>query len=198
MKVIAALKPNKPADKPGSYRPISLLYISYKLYLRLIYNRIKPIIKSVLPEEQAGFRPNHCTLDQVALLTEDIEAPFDKRLKSGAVFVDLSAVYNTIWHCGLTLKLLRTITSKEMVRAIMGMISQWCFHVHIGKSKSRCQTLLNGFPQSSVIAPALFNLYTYHIPTTASRKYIYADDIVMMASAKCFTVVELTLSDDLD
>ena len=90
MKVIAALKPNKPADKPGSYRPISLLYISYKLYLRLIYNRIKPIIKSVLPEEQAGFRPNHCTLDQVALLTEDIEASFNKRLKSGVVFVDLS------------------------------------------------------------------------------------------------------------
>ena len=50
----------------------------------------------MFPEEQAGFRPNHCTLDQVALLTEDIEAPFDKRLKSGAVFVDLSAVYNTI------------------------------------------------------------------------------------------------------
>ena len=80
----------------------------------------------------------------------------------------------------------------------MDMISQWCFHVHIGKSKSRCQTLLNGFPQSSVIAPDLFNLYIYHISSTASIKYIYADDIAMMASDKCFTVVELTLSDDLD
>ena len=33
---------------------------------------------------------------------------------------------------------------------------------------------------SMVIVPATFNLYTYDIPTTVSRKYIYADDIAMM------------------
>ena len=77
---------------------------SQKFYERLIYNRIQP----VLPKEQAGFRPNRCTIDQVALLTEDIEASFDKKLKSGVVLVDLSATYDTVWNRGLTLKLLRT------------------------------------------------------------------------------------------
>ena len=74
-------------------------------------------------------------IHQVALLTEDIEASFDKKLKVGAVFVNLSAAYDTIWHRGLTLKLLRIVPSKEMVRAIKGIILQRCFHVHIGKSK---------------------------------------------------------------
>lgn len=77
-KVVAVVKPNKPADAPGSYRPISLLCVAYKLFERLIYNRIKPVIESVLPHEQAGFRPNRCTLDQVALLPENIENAFDK------------------------------------------------------------------------------------------------------------------------
>ena len=54
-KEIAALKLNKSADNPGSYRPISLLCIPYKVYERLIYNRIKHVLESVLPEEQAGF-----------------------------------------------------------------------------------------------------------------------------------------------
>ena len=108
-KVIAALKPNKPTDTPGSYRPISLVCIPYKLYERLICNRIKPVIESVLPEEQSGFRHNCCTIDLVALFTEDIKASFDKKLKARVVFVDLSAAYDTVWHRDLTFKLLRTI-----------------------------------------------------------------------------------------
>ena len=64
-------------------------------------------MESVFPKEQAGFtRQGRCTLDQVVLLTEDIETSFDKRMKASIVLVDLSAVYNTVWHRGLTLKLL--------------------------------------------------------------------------------------------
>ena len=66
---------------PKSYRPISLLCIAYKLYEHLIYNWIKPVVESVLPKKQAGFRQGRCTLDQVALPTEDIETSFDKRMK---------------------------------------------------------------------------------------------------------------------
>ena len=57
-KIIAVLKSNKPADSPKSYWPISLLSFTYKLLERLIYSRILPIIELILPEEQAGFRPN--------------------------------------------------------------------------------------------------------------------------------------------
>ena len=71
-KIIAVLKPNKTTDSPKSYRPISLLSATYKLLERIIYNRILPIVESILPEEQAGFRPNRGTLDQVALLTENL------------------------------------------------------------------------------------------------------------------------------
>ena len=92
---MAVLKPNKPTDAPGSYRPISLLCVAYKLFERLVYNRIKPVIKSVLPHEQAGFRPNRCTLDQVALLAEDIENAFDKKKKAGIVLVSLSRQHMT-------------------------------------------------------------------------------------------------------
>jgi hypothetical protein len=63
----------------------------------LIYIRIQHIIESVLPNEQAGFRTNRCTLDEVALLTEDIETSFDKKIKAGGVvLVDLSAVVSMI------------------------------------------------------------------------------------------------------
>ena len=131
-KVVAVPKPKKPPNLASSYRPISLLCVPYKLYERLIYNRIQPITESVLPKEQAGFRPGRSSQDQVVLLTEDIECSFDKNLKAGIVLVDLSAAYDTVWHRGLTLKLLKTIPSKEIARVIMPMISQRRLHVHNG------------------------------------------------------------------
>ena len=45
-KVIGILKPNKPAEQPNSYRPISLLCIPFKLMERLILNRIKHTVEA--------------------------------------------------------------------------------------------------------------------------------------------------------
>jgi len=39
-------------------------------------------------------------------LTQDIEDSFSAKKKAGAVFVDLTAAYDTVWHLGLTCKLL--------------------------------------------------------------------------------------------
>jgi len=39
-------------------------------------------------------------------LTQDTEDSFSAKKKAGAVFVDLTAAYDTVWHCGLTCKLL--------------------------------------------------------------------------------------------
>jgi hypothetical protein len=62
-KVIAILKPGKPANEASSYRPISLLSVCHKFLEKLIYNRISPIIEEHLPIEQAGFRPNRNCCD---------------------------------------------------------------------------------------------------------------------------------------
>ena len=178
----AILKPNKPAEEPASYRPISLLCIPYKLMERMIYNRLEPIIEKALPDEQAGFRAGRCTLDQVALLTDTIERAFEKKEKVGAVFVDLSAAYDTVWHRGLTLKLLRTVPSKHLVQVIMTMISCRSFRLQLGSSTSKVRYLSNGVPQGSVLAPMLFNIYTADLPNMPSSKFTYADDIAILFS----------------
>ena len=56
---------------------------------RLILNRVEPYVEDSLPNEQAGFR-RRSTVDQVALLTEEIEESFELEEKAGAAFIDLS------------------------------------------------------------------------------------------------------------
>ena len=59
----------------------------------------------------------------MTLLCQDIEDGFQAGEKVGAVFLDLTAAYDTVWLRGLHLKLLETIPDKHMVSFIMKMLS---------------------------------------------------------------------------
>ena len=91
--VIALLKPGKSAEDPKAYRPISLLCVPFKILERMILSRVEPVVDPQLPREQAGFRRGRSTVDQVTLLTQDIEDSFQAREKAGVVLLDLLLSY---------------------------------------------------------------------------------------------------------
>ena len=62
----------------------------------MILNLLLPIIDKKLIPEQAGFRPGRSCTGQVLKLTQHIENCFEKGMVTGAIFVDLSAAYDTI------------------------------------------------------------------------------------------------------
>ena len=188
--VVAIPKPMKPVGDPKSYRPISLLCVPYKILERLIYARVEPLIDPLLPKEQAGFRRGKSTVDQVVLLTQNIEDSFEAKKKAGAAFIDLTAAYDTVWHRGLTCKLLRLLPNKHMVRMIMELVRNRSFTLTTGDSK---QSRL----RRSVLAPLLFNIYMYDLPSMISRKFAYADDLALLHSSENWKDLEGTLSQDM-
>ena len=72
-KTIVILKPGKYSAIPKSYRPISLLCHTYKLYERMILNRVTPLLEQHLIKEQAGIRPGKSCTNQLLNLTQHIE-----------------------------------------------------------------------------------------------------------------------------
>ena len=196
--VVALPKQNKPAQDPKSYRPISLLCVPFKILERMIHSRIDPVVDPQLPREQAGFRRGRSTVDQVTLLTQDIEDSFQNNEKAGVVFLDLTAAYDTVWHRGLHLKLLRIIPDRHMVGFIMEMLSNRSFVVHTnGGQRSRLRIMKNGVPQGSVLSPMLFNIYISDLPETTSRKYGYADDLAILLRRPSWKEMEEGLNKDM-
>ena len=85
-----------PGKTPKSYRPISLLCHTYKLYERLILNRIAPTIEKHLIKEQVGFRPGKSCTSQLLNLTQHIEDSCHVGKITGTAFVVLSAAFDTV------------------------------------------------------------------------------------------------------
>ena len=80
-----------------------------------------------------------------------------------------------------------------MVRMIMELVRNRSFTPTTGDSKqSRIRRLKNDVPQGSVLAPLLFNIYMYDLPSMTSRKFAYAGDLALLHSSGNWKDLERT------
>jgi hypothetical protein len=154
-KAISIIKPGKDGSDPAHYRPITLLIVVYKLLERLILQCIQPLIEYVTPINPAGFRQHRSCTEQVMALMTHLEAGFQHQLKTGAVFVDLTAAYDTVWREGLMIKFLEAVPCLKLLNVLNNMLSNCYFQVFLGDHSSRWRRLNNGLHQGSVLAPIL-------------------------------------------
>ena len=168
----------------------------YTLLERIILHRISPAVDEILNIEQAGFWPGRSTQDQVLALTTYVENGYQRRDKTGVVFLDLTAAYDTEWHKGLLVKLSKVLPcwAISVIELIFG---QQRFRVRIGDISSSRRMQKNGLPQGFVLAPTLFNLYTNDLSATTCRKFIYADDICLDHQARKFEDLNTTINPDI-
>ena len=192
-KTVAIPKPGKYPKMASSYRPISLLSICYKLLERIILHRISPAVDEILNIEQSGFRPGRSTQNPVLALTTYVENGFQRQDKTGVVFLDMTAAYDTVWHKGMLVKLSKVLPCLA-VSVIELLLGQRRFRVQMGDISSSWRMQKNGLPHGSVLAPTLFNLYINDLPATTCRKFIYADDICLAHQARKFEDLNTTIN----
>ena len=81
---------------------------------------------------------------------------------------------------------------------IMELVRNRSFILTTGDSKqSRLRRLENGVPQGSVLAPLLFNICTYDLPSMISKKFAYVDDLELLHSSGNWKDLESSLSQDM-
>ena len=128
----------------------------YKLYKRLILNRIAPSVDRHLIKEQAGFRPGKSCCSQ--LLNLNTSRMATRGMITGAAFVDLSAAYDTVNHKFLTQKLYYFTGDSPLCKVIQNMLSSRRFYVELNNDRSRWRNQKNGLCHGSVLSPILFNI----------------------------------------
>ena len=129
---------------PKSFRPISLLCHPYKLFERLLLGRLNPVVEPKIIPQQTGFLEGKSTTGQLLNLTQHIEDGFEKRLVKGAVFVDLSAAYDTVNRRILMTKIYQMTDDKAMTSLFGTLLKNRMFYVALNQKKSQWRQQQNG------------------------------------------------------
>ncbi|KAE9419251.1 hypothetical protein Angca_004846, partial [Angiostrongylus cantonensis] len=80
----------------GNYRPICLLSVVYKLFTRVILNRIDKTLNEGQPCKQVGFRKGFSTMDHIHTLTRLIEVSREYKRPLCLTLIDLEKALDSI------------------------------------------------------------------------------------------------------
>jgi hypothetical protein len=150
-----------------------------KILERVINTRIVQYLskEDLLPYEQFGFRSGHSTTQQVTRLTEYITEGFNMGMHTGAIFLDASAAFDTVWTTGLLYKMAKMGFTRHLIKLLQSYLTGRTFRVTVEGRRSDTRQVANGTPQGSILGPVLFIMYTSDIPRPIRiRKALFADD----------------------
>ena len=184
-----------------NYRPVSLLCCVSKVFERLVFNHLYPILKErgVFTPNQAGFQPGDSTLNQLNYILHKIHSSSDIGEETLIVFLDLTKAFDKVWHNGLIHKLNSF--------GLTGMWNEW-FKSYLSSRKTRVvlngqisgiNSVKAGVPQGSVLGPLLFLLYINDIGVNlVSNAYLFADDTSLLKSGKNVADLARQINNDLE
>ena len=153
--MIPILKRGKDKSKAESYRPISLTSCVGKLMERLINTRLMWHLedKKHTTPEQAAFRQDRLTEDQITYIAQAIEDVFQDKKRTFAVWIDLEKALDKVWKEGLKLKLHQCGVAGRKFKWIGQNMYNRKAKAHIKQQWSIKRTLRQGVPQGGVLSP---------------------------------------------
>ena len=104
-----------------NYRTISIISHSSKVMLKIILNRLQPQAEEIIAEEQAGFRAERSTTEQIFNLRILGEKYLQHQKNLYRVLIDFKKAFDRVWHEALwaTMRKYINATSYEPLKICM-------------------------------------------------------------------------------
>jgi hypothetical protein len=95
---LALIPKEKGATNFDRFRPISLCNTSYKILTKIIANRIKNILPTIIPENQGGFVKGRHIVDNIILVQEALHSSIHRKDKGMIIKLDLANAFDRVRH----------------------------------------------------------------------------------------------------
>ena len=204
-------KSNSSRGKLNTYRPITVSSIFYRIFAKILVNRIQEWIEGeeILGEMQNGFRPKRRGDDNLFVITSAIE--LSRKQKTGLIcaFLDATKAYDRIDREKLWSTLLRQGMNPRWVDILRALYSSNKMKIIENGTESDWVSPSRGLKQGCPLSSVLFMLYIADLETRLRRTgagflvrttkwqwdlrektsfkipaLFFADDIVLMATTE--------------
>ena len=200
------LKPGKEKTNVRSYRPISLLNTTGKLFERILSKRLMCHFNesNFFNLWQKAYQPNKEASDILYRLTEEIkygEHSAGKPWYTTAVSLDVEKAFDAVWHNGLRYKLGHLNLPHEICRILSSFLDNRTISVMMQSSLSKPVRLLAGTPQGSVLSPLLYLVFVNDVPLGTSNGCHagqFADDVNLWSTSRNSRLTHLRLQNTLN
>lgn len=192
-------KPNKDLKVATSYRPISLLNTTGKLFERIVSTRMHHHFDDIgfFNKWQRAYLKHKEAAEHIHRLGTEIGLTMGRdRWMTAAVSLDVEKAFDTVWHDGLKYKLSNIGLPVKLVRLLSSFLTDRTISVRCEHELSQPVNLSAGTPQGSVLSPLLYLIYVNDLPIHPTNKCDggqFADDISLWSSDTSLNVIRLRL-----
>ena len=125
---------------------------------------MKPYVEAILAEEQAGFRPERSTVEQVFALKMLIQHRIKKKDgKVFAVFIDYKKAFDRVWHDGLVSVLQQYGVPRKPINIIRDLYSKAKSCIRVNNNLTAWFETTIGVWQGCPLSQDLFNVFLENI-----------------------------------
>lgn len=155
---LALIPKEKGASNFSRFRPISLCNTSYKLVTKIIANRLKEILPSIIPENQGGFIKGRQILDNIVLVQGAIHSSCQRKEKGMIIKLELTNAFDRVRHDFLFKVMGKMGFAQKFINWVKACIAApWISPLVNGRSAEYFQAS-RGLRQGCLLSPLLYTI----------------------------------------
>jgi hypothetical protein len=141
-----------------NYRGICLLYVTYKVFAKILYDRLLPYANVAVQYYHAGFQSGKSTTEQLFALRQILEKCNEFNIKTHHLFIDFKAAYDTIIRNEDYVGMSELNFPTKLIRLTKATLTIVTCCVKIRNDGSESFETRQGLKQGDVLSTLLFNV----------------------------------------